>query len=126
MTSADQRLRRVPPRLRALARAMRGRQSDAETKIWWLVRNRNLDVKFRRQHPLGRYVLDFYCPELRLAIEVDGRQHLEADGLAGDAARTEALSQQGIRVVRFTNHEVLMEFDAVAEAIWLACHTELE
>ena len=72
------------------------------------------------------FVLDFYCAELRLAIEVDGRQHLEAEGLARDAARTEALRQQGIRVVRFTNHEVLTESDAVAEAIWLACQTERE
>ena len=100
---------------------MRGRPSDAETAIWWLVRNRHLGVKFRRQHPLGRFILDFYCPELRLAIEVDGRQHAEADGLARDATRTKALRQQGIRVVRFTNLEVLQEFDAVAEAIWLAC-----
>ena len=101
---------------------MRGRQSDAETKIWWLVRNRNLGVKFRRQHPIERFVLDFYCPELRLAIEVDGRGHLEAEGLARDAARTNALRERGIRVVRFTNVEVLMEYEAVAEAIWLACH----
>ncbi len=122
MSSPDQRLRRIPPRLRTLARAMRGGQSDAETKIWWLVRNRNLGVKFRRQHPVERFVLDFYCPELRLAIEVDGRQHLEAEGLARDAARADALGKRGIRVVRFTNTEVLQEYEAVAEAIWQACH----
>ena len=124
MRAPEQRLRRIPPRLRALARAMRGRQSDAETAVWRLVRNRNLGFKFRRQHPLGRFVLDFYCPELRLAIEVDGRQHFEEEGQAQDAARTEVLRQQGIRVVRFTNHEVLQEFEAVAEAIWLACERE--
>ena len=121
MSTSDQRLRRIPPRLLALARAMRGGQSDAEAAVWRFVRNRNLGFKFRRQHSVGRFVLDFYCPELRLAIEVDGRQHFEEKGMAQDTARTAALHQQGIRVVRFTNHEVLQEFESVAEAIWLAC-----
>ncbi len=124
MPPSEPRLRRIPPRLRALARAMRGRQSDAEAAVWWLVRSRNLGVKFRRQHPIGRFVLDFYCPELRLAIEVDGSQHAEDAARARDAARSVALRQQGIRVIRFTNLEVLLESEAVAEAIWLACQRE--
>ena len=103
---------------------MRGRQTDAEAAVWWLLRNRNLGVKFRRQHPIGRFVLDFYCPELRLAIEVDGNQHAADAARTRDAARSEALRHQGIRVVRFTNREVLLESEAVAEAIWLACRRE--
>ena len=111
----------TPPRLLKLARVLRRRQTDAESAVWQLVRRRQLGVKFRRQHPIDPYVLDFYCHELRVAVEVDGGGHARAESRARDHERSAALEAQGIRVVRFTNVEVLQETEAVAEALWLVC-----
>ena len=70
----------LPPALLARARELRQSGTDAERLVWQLVRNRQLDGwKFRRQHPIGRYILDFYCYEARLGIELDGGQHAEPD-----------------------------------------------
>jgi very-short-patch-repair endonuclease len=74
-------------------------------------------VKFRRQHPLEQYVLDFYCHEAKPVIEVDGGQHFEAKRTKKDAERTGVLEAAGLRVVRFTNLEVLRELDSVLEQI---------
>jgi very-short-patch-repair endonuclease len=112
--------RRPPAPLSAdklsFARQLRQTQTDAETLIWRMVRNRALkDAKFRRQHPVGRYILDFYCPEHRLAIELDGGQH---NGCERDAQRDAWLAAQGISVLRFWNNQVLQETENVLQAIW--------
>ena len=99
------------------ARRLRRDATDAELRLWKILRDRGLGVKFRRQVPFGRYVLDFYCLELRLVIEVDGGQHFEPEGMAADAERTRVLEKAGLRVLRFSNREVLLETQAVAEAI---------
>ena len=100
------------------ARQLRKNQSDAEQFLWSILRNRRLvSAKFRRQHPLPPYVLDFYCHSAKLAIELDGGQHNSDEGKAKDLRRNQFLSQQGINVLRFWNHEVLQETDAVLEAI---------
>lgn len=100
------------------ARQLRRRQTDAERRIWGYLRDRRfLELKFRRQVPCGVYVLDFYCHELRLAVELDGGQHLES---VYDAERDAWLAGQGIRVVRFWNHDVLVRTDVVLEALRLA------
>jgi very-short-patch-repair endonuclease len=113
--------RHVPPEQIEFARQLRQSQTDAEHLIWSLVRDRRLaGHKFRRQHPVGPYVLDFYCHEKRLAIELDGGQHNEEAGRHADARRTETLAREGIRVVRFWNNQVLLETEAVLEAIWQA------
>ena len=117
---------KTPPGLLKLARALRGRQTDAERVLWQLVRSRLLGVKFRRQHPIDPYVLDFYCHALRLAVEVDGAGHMQPTKRADDRLRSTALEAQGIKVIRFTNVEVLQETDAVAEAVWLACEERRE
>lgn len=71
----------LPDDIRTWAREMRGSMTDAESLMWHLVRNRRLaGAKFRWQHPVGRYILDFYCPENKLAIELDGGQHADAAG----------------------------------------------
>ena len=86
--------------------------------MWSALRNRKLDQhKFRRQFTLGPYVLDFYCPALRLAVEVDGGQHLEAEGLLRDKARTAFLQSKGVAVFRYTNLEVLQNLPGVVEAL---------
>jgi very-short-patch-repair endonuclease len=104
-------------------RELRRATTPAETTVWRALRNRSLaDVKFRRQHPVGPYVLDFYCPVLRLAIEVDGDSHYLPGGPEHDAERERFLEVRGIRVLRFTNSEVHEREEDVMRAIW----TEIE
>ncbi|MSQ09739.1 MAG: endonuclease domain-containing protein [Dehalococcoidia bacterium] len=94
---------------------MRRGATDAEALLWRLVRNRQVcGAKFRRQHQFGPYIIDFYCAELRLALEVDGGHHFEPDESAYDALRSDELAAAGVLVVRFTNVEVLAESEAVA------------
>lgn len=104
----------------ALAKARAGdlRQgmTDAERRLWDRLRRNGLGVKFRRQHPFETWVLDFVCLERKLVIEVDGSQHAETT--AADAARSSRLERAGFRVLRFWNHDVLTNTDAVVERIW--------
>ncbi|TXT24553.1 MAG: DNA methyltransferase [Gallionellaceae bacterium] len=98
---------------------MRKGQTDAEQVIWHLLRGRQIaEAKFRRQHPVGRYILDFYCDEHKLAVELDGGQHGEQADY--DQVRTDFLDARGIRVLRFWNNQILQETEAVMEAIWQA------
>jgi type I restriction enzyme M protein len=87
--------------------------------MWQALRNRQIaNAKFRRQHPVGPYILDFYCHEHELAIELDGSQHFTDEGKAKDQARTKALHEKGITVLRFDNHQVLTETEAVLMRIY--------
>jgi adenine-specific DNA-methyltransferase len=98
------------------ARALRAQPSDAERKLWTVLRNRQLaGHRFRRQAPIGRYIVDFACFERKLVVEVDGGQH--ATAAQQDAMRTAWLESQGFRVLRFWNHDVLGNIDGVAAAI---------
>jgi very-short-patch-repair endonuclease len=107
------------PRLPAIdfRRLQRTSSTDAEARIWYVLRNRNLGAKFRRQATAGPYTLDFFCPRLQLAVEIDGAQHRDEVGLLTDAERDAALVAVGIRVLRFTNQEALVATEAVAIAI---------
>ena len=103
---------------RAFARGLRQSSTDAEQLLWRMLRNRRLGGhKFRRQHPVPPYYLDFYCEATKLAIELDGGQHNTDDGRAHDEIRTNFLASNGIVVLRFWNDVVLTETDAVLEAI---------
>jgi very-short-patch-repair endonuclease len=82
-----------------------------------------LGLKFRRQHPLGRYIVDFYCAERRLAVELDGGQHFTVEGQAYDRRRTEYLAARGVRVLRFTNRELFEDTDRVLEMLSLVVGT---
>ncbi len=94
------------------ARLLRRDQTEAEKQLWLKLRNRQLlNTKFRRQHPIPPYTLDFYCEELNLCIELDGGQHNEPERIQHDAKRTAFLEQQGIRVVRIWNDDVLANMD---------------
>ncbi len=120
-------LRRVPTlshkrdRLRdplhtAFARDSRHRQTDAERNLWMRLRDRQLgQVKFRRQYPIGPYIVDFCCIKSRLIVELDGGHH--ADTVEADEQRTDYLKRQGFRVVRFWDNDVLNNMDGVLEAI---------
>ena len=88
--------------------------------MWSLIRGRRVGAKFRRQHSLGGYTLDFFSPEAKVAIEVDGGQHYEEVHHRRDAARDADLAARGIEVLRFTDRQVLLETEIVGEVIWRA------
>jgi very-short-patch-repair endonuclease len=97
------------------ARQLRLSSTDAERRMWSALRDRRLmRYKFRRQHPIGDYIVDFACTRHALVIELDGGQHVDS---AADAHRTAWLESQGWRVIRFWNHDVLTNTDGVVEAI---------
>jgi very-short-patch-repair endonuclease len=102
-------------RLWIRARQLRNQSTDAERRLWYFLRRRQLaDHKFRRQYPLAGYIVDFVCVPARLVIELDGGQHLDA--LAYDERRTEVLQGEGYRVLRFWNDDALVRTsDVLAE-----------
>jgi very-short-patch-repair endonuclease len=105
------------PAMTGRAKVSRRRMSPIEQKLWHGIRGAQLGVSFRRQHPVGRYVLDFYCPSIRLAVELDGDEH--ATRTVRDEVRTQFLNEQGIHVIRFSNRDVRGNLDGVREAIAL-------
>src|SRR5438552_2432962 len=103
--------------LQLLSKRLRRTQTDAERKLWMRLRDRQLNgLKFRRQQPIGRYIVDFFCPEHRLVIELDGGHH--ADQIQADKRRTEFLTEAGYRVLRFWDHEVLNDTALVLQQIF--------
>ncbi|MBU4142602.1 endonuclease domain-containing protein [Patescibacteria group bacterium] len=104
--------------LKTRRRELRKNQTDAEKVLWRYLRRRTMeDLKFFRQYGVGPYTIDFYCPQIRLAIEIDGGQHAESQGQAKDTIRTKYLEKENIRVVRFWNNEVIKQKEAVIEKI---------
>ncbi len=100
------------------ARTLRQNQTDAETTLWSRLRSRQLlNLKFRRQHPLGAYFADFACIEIGLVIELDGGQHGEEAAGSYDLQREEKMKALGFQTLRFWNHEVLQQTEAVMEKI---------
>jgi len=115
----------LPLTLLQRARDLRKSQTDAEQLFWSLLRDRRFgDFKFRRQYPLDPYVLDFYCEEKNLAIELDGGQHNLEQSRRADERRTRHIERHGIRVLRFWNDDALHDTDSVLEAIWIALHKQ--
>ena len=99
-------------------RRLRKNATDAEQKLWSILRSRRMaGLKFFRQYSVGSYVLDFYCPEQRLAIEVDGGQHADVYGQQHDAHRHSYLRELNIRVIRFWNNDVLQNIEGVGKNI---------
>jgi len=104
------------PELKTRARALRQNMTPAEQKLWKRYL-RYLPLRFMRQRPIDNFIVDFYCAALRLVIEIDGESHASHEAQARDAERTSVLEGYGLCVVRFTNEQVLREFEAVREAI---------
>jgi len=97
---------------------MRKEPTPAEKTLWVMLRGRALsEWKFRRQHPIGEFIVDFYCPQLGLAIEVDGAAHFDEIGAIGDSRRTEKLEALGISVLRFENAVVVENGTSVLNRI---------
>lgn len=108
--------------LRVRAQHLRRNATKQENRLWYEFL-RTYPVQFRRQMVIDRFIVDFYCARAKIAIEVDGAQHFEADGIARDRERTEYLNGLGIKVLRFTNREVEQNFQGVCQRIaWEVNH----
>ena len=104
--------------LRDRRRELRNNQTEAEKILWLQLKGRKLlGFKFDRQYSVGPYILDFYCPKIRLAIELDGIQHMEKSALLYDQDRTRYLEALNIKVIRFQNDEVINNITLVLDKI---------
>jgi very-short-patch-repair endonuclease len=113
--------RKIVERARKLRRVM----TAPEVRLWQWLRGKPGDLKFRRQHPVGHFVLDFYCPATRLVIEVDGEAHSRGDQPRRDTARDAWCAGQGLRVLRIPALSVMNDLDSVARGILAVCHEQL-
>ena len=111
---------RNDPTLKQRRRELRRNQTNAEMALWAKVRNKQFfGMRFFRQYSIGPYILDFYCPTVKLVVELDGGQHNQSDNREYDAARSEYLKAQGIDVMRFWNNEVLLDVQSVLSKLAL-------
>ena len=115
----------VAPSNRRFAKAMRQEMTKAELRLWSRLRKPGIEgLRFRRQTPIGPYIVDFLCPQRKLIVELDGEQH----GLHGEAQRDLIrdgwLSDHGYRVLRFWNRDVMTNLEGVCEMIWAAANGE--
>ena len=109
------RSKRSTPKIMHRAGELRRELTPAEHKLWAQLRNDQLGVNFRRQHAIGKFIVDFCSPRKKLIIELDGGQHLEQE--AYDQERTEFLQSKGYRVLRFWNDDVLKDLNGVTQVI---------
>jgi|SRR5579872_1061912 len=109
----------VPSSAKVRARSMRRKPTEAERKLWYALRDRRMQqVKFRRQAPIGPYIVDFLCIEHRLIVEADGERHAES---ARDAERDAWLKLNGYKILRFWNRDIFTARESVLAAIAVAC-----
>lgn len=102
-----------------LARELRKNETEAEKLLWSRIRRKQiLDVQFKRQKPIGNYIVDFYGVEAKLVIELDGSQHFEPQAVAYDLERTKFLESLGVKVIRFDNAQVFNELENVLTVIY--------
>lgn len=114
--------KKFDPQLLQFAKSMRHTATDAEYLMWQVLRaKRFINLKFRRQHVIAPYIVDFYCHEIGLVIELDGSQHGTDDAIEYDAERTKFLEALGLTVVRYWNQDVLGRTDVVLEDLWNVC-----
>ena len=107
-----------------LARESRFKPTEPEAFLWEYLRDRQFfGLKFRRQHPIGRYIADFFCKEAALVVELDGKVHQKEDQVVYDGIRNELMKLRGLKVVRITNAELIADPEKVLNKI--ACHITL-
>ena len=110
------RIRGTTPEIEEAARRLRKNMTPAEERLWSALRNKQLNgLRFRRQHPMGDFILDFYCPSCKLVVEVDGEIH--GDRTDYDDARTDKLAEYGYTVLRFSNEQVMNDLARVLAEI---------
>ena len=113
---------RIHPSIRQFARELRQPQTAAESTLWRHLRNRNLGYKFRRQHAIQSFIIDFYCAEVKLCIEIDGATHLTKEQQEYDGARSEYLEWLGRTEIRFTNDDARFNIHGVVQEIFDTCN----
>jgi len=124
-TKTTPRIRGTTPEIEAAARRLRRNMTPAEQKLWQALQGKQLDgLKFRPQHPVGPFILDFWCPARKLVVELDGGVH--EGQVEADKARTQQLQDYGYRVIRFRNEEVLTDLPTVLERIREAAWKDLD
>jgi imidazole glycerol-phosphate synthase subunit HisF len=99
------------------ARELRGNQTKAEKLLWSRLAKKQLGVKFRRQHPIDRFIADFYCHEVKLVVEIDGAIHLQKELRENDDLRDKIMTDMGIEILRFKNDEIFHKLSKVVEII---------
>ncbi len=103
---------------RSIRKNLRNHSTSAEAALWIILKKRQVgNYKFRRQHSVGKYIIDFYCPELKLAIELDGQPHAELANIARDKERDDWLLKLGIQVIRYENRWVFEYPDVIKQEI---------
>jgi very-short-patch-repair endonuclease len=111
------RIRGTTPDIEQAAKHLRKQQTPAESYLWEALRNKKLyGLRFRRQHPVGNFIADFYCPSCKLVIEVDGETH--ANQADYDASRTQEMEAYGYQVIRFENQQIFNDLDSVLNVIY--------
>ncbi len=101
---------------------MRKNLTPAERKLWQKLRMKQVaGLKFRRQHQIGPYIVDFYCPELALVVEIDGDVHVEPQKIMGDKRRQKELERRGFRVIRYNNNDVIWNINGVLSDLLKTC-----
>ncbi|WP_233501496.1 endonuclease domain-containing protein [Acaryochloris thomasi] len=116
MDKSYDRIRGTTPETELAARRLRNRLTPAEAKLWQALKNRKLGgLRFRCQHPIGRFIVDFYCPSCQLVVEIDGGVHQQQQDY--DEARTEHLERYGYTVIRFSNKAVEQNLQTVLATI---------
>jgi very-short-patch-repair endonuclease len=116
---------RVDPVILAHARELRREMTPQERTLWQRLRGQQVyGLRFRRQHPIHHFVVDFFCYRHKLVVEIDGHSHAEPEQQVYDQARTEWLTQHGLQVIRFTNHDVDTSIEGVLQEIARACGIE--
>ena len=109
-----------------IARRLRREMTDAERRVWSKLRNNQLSVKFRRQVPFGKFILDFYCAQVKLCVELDGSQHYTEEGKLKDEIRDMYLHREGVEVLRFSDREALTNTNGVLQTIYEKIQVRLQ
>lgn len=106
-------------KLKSISCALRKNMTDAEIILWSRIKGKQIkEARFYRQKPIGNYIADFYCSKAKLIIEIDGSQHYEKEGIEKDKIRDEYFESLGLKVLRFTNLDVLKNINGVLEKIY--------
>ena len=104
--------------LQSKARTLRKNMTDSELKLWSRIRRKQIfGLQFYRQRPIGQYIVDFYCPMAGVVLEVDRAQHIDKLSMQNNSRRDSYLKQQGVKVLKFDNLQVLKQLDAVVEKV---------
>jgi very-short-patch-repair endonuclease len=114
------------PNLKHLGQQLRKNMTESENRLWSKIRGRQiLNVQFYRQKPIGDYIVDFYAPKVKLVVEVDGSQHLDAESAAKDRIRDGFMGRLSLKVLRFNSMEVLEKTESVLEVIYRTMNDRL-